>query len=597
MDIFKSLKEYIKIIEEPLDVNLEIPHIAYIEAKKQKPNILLFINPIEKKSGKKYDMPVLMNLFANYDVVEKIFGTHPDTVAKKIEEALKITPPETLKDKLDMFKFLLNISRIFPKRKTNKGLCQQKEIGSLYDLPILKTWPEDGGKFITMGQVYTESIDKKIHNVGMYRLQVYDDKTLGMHWQIHKDGNLFFNQYKKAGKKMPVTIAIGGDPLYTWCATAPLPVGIFELLFYGFIRNKNPKLVKSLTNDIYIPEDVDIVMEGFIDPQKEMIEGEFGDHTGYYTPKEPYPYLEVTKITSKDNPVFYATVVGKPPLEDKYMGWATERVFLPLIKMQSPALIDYHMPENGVFHNLILCKIAPQYPGHSLQIMHSLWGSGQMSFVKHAVFVDEKAPALTDYKKLAIYILNRLKKDKILITEGIIDALDHSSNKPLVGGKLGIDATGDTVNKKIKLIEDKELFEKISRIDNSIAELKQYCTNSNNPVTVIAIDKTKPVKATFNKIKTLSDFISIAVFIDKKGNDLNNPYMLIWRVVNNTDAIRDVWIEDIIGIDATKKDTTDGFERKWPKDVVCDSAVFYNLKNRGLIGLSEKEIKKFQLVE
>ena len=596
MDVFEDLKAYIKVIEEPLDVNLEIAHTAYAEAKKSNPRILLFKNPIDKKTNKTYRMPVLMNLFANEEVVEKIFGNHPDVIAKKIEKALKITPAQSVKDKLEMFKFLLDMRKLFPKRTTKKGACQQVEINGLNELPILKTWQKDGGKFITMGQVYTISPDNKEHNVGMYRLQVYNNKTLGMHWQIHKDASGFFNMYKKANKKMPVTIAVGGDPLYSWCATAPLPSGVFELLFYGFIRNQNPRLVKSLTNDIFIPEDADIVIEGFVDPNKEMIEGKFGDHTGYYTQKEPYPFLEVTKITSKKEPVFYATVVGKPPLEDKYMGWATERIFLPLIKMQSPNLLDYKMPENGVFHNLILCKIDPQYPGHSLQIMHSLWGSGQMSFVKHAVFVDKKAPSLTEYKDLAVYVLNRLSKERILISKGVVDALDHSSYEPLVGGKLGVDATGSVVDRKIRLIDDDSLLEKIAQADESVKGLKQYCTNSSNPITVIALKKDKPTKTVFDKIKNLYEFISVVVFVDFEDNNLNNPYMLIWRVVNNIDAEKDVWIEEIIGVDATKKTKDDGFMREWPEDVVCDKDVIYDLKKRGLIDLSEKEIKKFQLL-
>jgi 4-hydroxy-3-polyprenylbenzoate decarboxylase len=596
MSIPSVLSEFIKIIEEPLDVNLEIAHIAYAEAKKDNPKILLFKNPIDRKTNKKYDIPVLMNLFANYSATEAILGKHPDSIAKEIEDLIKIKPPKTSKDKIDMLKLLFEINKIFPKRSSKKGSCQKIELESLDELPILKTWPNDGGKFITMGQVYTKSLDGKINNVGMYRLQVFNNKTLGMHWQIHKDSNHLFHEYKKAHKLMPVSIAIGGDPLYTWCATAPLPHGIFELLMYGFIRKNNPKLVKSLTNDIYIPEDADIVIEGFVETDKMMIEGEFGDHTGYYTPKEPYPYMNITKITTKSNPIFYATVVGKPPLEDKYMGWATERIFLPLIKMQSPDLIDYKMPENGVFHNLILCKILPKYPGHSLQIMHSMWGSGQMSFVKHAIFVDESAPQLDDFKKLSIYVLNRLSKDNIIISKGIVDALDHSSPKPLVGGKLGIDATGSIVEQRIEKISDEQLFYKVSLLDDSIVAIKQYCTESKNPITIIQCNKNKPTKIVFEKIRSLERFISIAIFIDEKDNDINNPYMLIWRITNNIDAQRDIWIKNIIGVDATNKNKIDGFEREWPNDVVCDKATLDSLQKKGLINLDNEAIKKFGLI-
>ena len=285
-----------------------------------------------------------MNLFSSREVVELILGKHPDVIAHEIEELLHFKPPGSFGDKLGMLAKLFNFKNVFPKRLNKEGICQEIiKIGdkiNLFDLPILKTWPLDGGPFITMGQVYTQSLNGEIKNLGMYRLQVYDENRLGMHWQIHKDSATFFNEYKKANVKMPVSIAVGGDPLYTWCATAPLPHGVFELLMYGFIKKQNARLVKSITNPIWIPEDVDFVIEGFVDPSILQIEGPFGDHTGYYTLEEEYPVMEVSAITSKKDPIYLATVVGKPPLEDKYMGWATERVFLPLLKTTAPELID-----------------------------------------------------------------------------------------------------------------------------------------------------------------------------------------------------------------------------------------------------------------
>jgi 4-hydroxy-3-polyprenylbenzoate decarboxylase len=262
-----------------------------------------------------------------------------------------------------------------------------------------------------------------------------------MHWQIHKDSSHFFDQYQKAGKKMPVSIAIGGNPLYTWCATAPLPYGVNELLMYGLITKTPAELVKSLTTPLYIPKDVDYVIEGWVDTTQMRIEGPFGDHTGYYTLKEPYPVLEVSAITTKQNPMFLATVVGKPPLEDKYMGWATGKIFFPLLKTTAPDLLDYHMPENGGFHNLIIAKMQPHYKGHAKQFMHAFWGAGQMSFVKHAIFVDEKAPKLENYEALSRYVLDRFTPKSLFVSEGVLDALDHSSPEALVGGKLGVDAT------------------------------------------------------------------------------------------------------------------------------------------------------------
>ena len=588
----------LKVIDKELDVNLEIPHVAYIEVKKQDSKPILFTNPIDKKLNIKYDIPVLMNSFANFDLTTKILGKHPDLIAKEIEKLLHLKPPSSFSDKLSMLMKLFKLKNIFPKRLSTKGECQQKELPLDLDrLPILKTWPKDGGKFITMGQIYTKSLDGTTQNLGMYRLQKFSKTTLGMHWQIHKDGASFFHEYKKANKKMPVTVAIGGDPLYIWCGQAPLPHGIFELLLYGFIREESPKLVKSLTNDIYIPKDVDFVIEGFVDPNEFKIEGPFGDHTGYYTLKEPFPVMHVTKITSKENPIFHATVVGKPPLEDKYMGWATERIFLPLLKTTTPELIDYHMPENGVFHNLILANMKVRYPGHAKQFMHAFWGVGQMSFVKHAIFLGEDSPKLTDYEKVTDYILNRFDKKNILISEGIIDQLDHSSPKQFVGGKLGIDVTNEPLKElEIEILDDNKLLELLKGIDENVKDLKQYKKDTKNPIVVISYDKKRRVKELFKEIKDLKKYIKILVVVDEKNNDLKNPYMLIWRVVNNIDAKRDILLEPFIMVDATNKNELDGFDREWPDDVVCDKDTLEILKDIKIIDIDEKFIKKYGLL-
>lgn len=598
-NIIDFLKEEggLKVIEEELDVNLEIPHIAYIEVKKEDSKPLLFTNPVDKGKGIKYDMPVLMNIFANFDLTTKILGKHPDLIAKEIEELLHLKPPKSFSDKISLIMKLFKLKNVFPKRLNQRGVCQEIEIEDLDKLPILKTWPEDGGKFITMGQVYTKSLSSDMQNLGMYRLQQYDKNRLGMHWQIHKDGAHFFHEYKKAGKKMPVTVAIGGDPLYIWCGQAPLPHGIFELLMYGFIREENPKLVKSSTNDIYIPEDVDIVIEGYVDPNDFEVEGPFGDHTGYYTLPEPFPVMEVTKITAKKNPIFQATVVGKPPLEDKYMGWGTERIFLPLLKTTAPDLIDYHMPENGVFHNLILANMRVMYPGHAKQFMHAFWGVGQMSFVKHAIFLGEDSPKLTDYENVATYVLDRVKKENILISEGVVDHLDHASEKQFVGGKLGIDVTGEAVKELgIEILPNEELLEKFKNIDENVKDLKQYKLETKNPVVVISYDKKRSVKELFKKIEDLKKYIKILIVVDEKNNDLDNAYMLIWRVVNNIDAKRDVLLEPFIMVDATNKNELDSFDREWPDDVVCDKKVLKDLKERGLINIDEEFIKKFGIL-
>ncbi len=277
--------DMLKVIDEPLDIYLEIPHIAYAEIKKPHARALLFTHPIDKKNDKTFDTPVLMNVYASYEQTKLLFGRDIEGIADDITNLLHMKPPNTFMDKVGMLGDLFALKNVFPKKLEGKGECQQVihsgDDVNLYDLPVLTTWEQDGGPFITMGQVYTQSLDGKLANLGMYRLQVYDKNHLGMHWQIHKDASHFFDQYQKAGKKMPVSIGIGGDPIYTWCATAPLPYGVNELLLYGFVKKQNARLVKSLTNDIYIPDGVDFVIEGLVDPNEMKIEGPFGDHTGY----------------------------------------------------------------------------------------------------------------------------------------------------------------------------------------------------------------------------------------------------------------------------------------------------------------------------
>jgi len=599
----KLLKENseLRIIEEALDIYLEIPHLAYAEVKKDGGGkALLFTNVINKKSGKIFTEPVLMNIFGSYKRCELLFGRTIESIADEITNLLHMKPPAGFMDKISMAKELFSLKNIFPKRLKGEGPCQEVKFFEdeidLSMLPILTTWEQDGGPFITMGQVYTQSFDGEMANLGMYRLQVYDKNHLGMHWQIHKDSSHFFDQYQKAGKKMPVSIAIGGDPLYTWCATAPLPYGVNELLMYGLITKKPAELVKSLTTPLYIPKDVDYVIEGWVDTNELRVEGPFGDHTGYYTLEEAYPVMEVSAISMKKKPTYLATVVGKPPLEDKYMGWATGKIFFPLLKTTVPDLIDYHMPENAGFHNLILAKMQPLYKGHAKQFMHAFWGSGQMSFVKHAIFVDEKSPKLENYEAFTTYILNRFTPKSLFISEGILDALDHSSPETLVGGKLGIDATAANVVEEPSLINDVELLLKVKEIIEDATDLHQYMDRTKNPITVISVNKTKKIGEYFDALIPLSPHLRVVVFIDAKKNDILNPYMLIWRVTNNMDALRDVFVSGLmVGIDGTNKSVIDNFTREWPDDVDCSVSIIHSLKHKKLWDLEESLQRKFQL--
>ncbi|ECQ3594716.1 menaquinone biosynthesis decarboxylase [Campylobacter coli] len=598
-EFIQILKEndLLRVIEEPVDVDLEIAHLAYIEAKKgEKGKALLFKNPIDKKLNKQYKFPVLMNTFCNEKALNLAFGRDYEEVAEEISKLTKLHIPTSFKAKIDFFMNLLSLKNVPPKRlKADKALYDYELLNSLEELPILKTWEEDAGRFITMGQVYTQNLDKTQNNLGMYRLQVSDKNELLMHWQIHKDGANFYHEYKNAGfKKMPVSIAIGGDPLYIWCSQAPLPKGIFELLLYGFIK-KTPAKLTPCENGIFVPYDSDIVIEGYVDLEEFKIEGPFGDHTGFYTPAELFPVMKVEKIYAKKDAIYQATVVGKPPLEDKIMGLGTERIFLPLLQTSVPDLLDYNMPENGVFHNLILAKIDAKYPAHAQQIMHAFWGVGQMSFVKHAIFVDKKAPNLDDYDALIPYILNRFNTNKILISEGICDQLDHASPNSCFGGKAGLDACEEAMVEELEILEDEKLLE-LFKTKVELLNLKQFYKESKSPIVCILLDKKEKIEQSFEKLLEFKKHFRILVFLDS-NNKLENPYMLVWRVVNNIDAKRDIFIKaDRVGVDASAKGLVEGYERVWPKQTDCTKSVIEDLILRNILENNSELFSKFEIL-
>lgn len=597
-DFIKILKDndLLKVYEEPVDVDLEIAHLAYIEAKKgENGKALLFKNPIDKQNNKQYKFPVLMNAFCNEKALNLAFGRDYKEVADEISKLTKLHIPTSFKAKIDFFMNLLSLKNVPPKRlKADKALYDYELLNSLEELPILKTWEEDAGRFITMGQVYTQNLDKTQNNLGMYRLQVSDKNELLMHWQIHKDGANFYHEYKNVGfKKMPVSIAIGGDPLYIWCSQAPLPKGIFELLLYGFIK-KTPAKLTPCENGIFVPYDSDVVIEGYVDLEEFKIEGPFGDHTGFYTPAELFPVMKVEKIYAKKDAIYQATVVGKPPLEDKIMGLGTERIFLPLLQTSVPDLIDYNMPENGVFHNLILAKIDAKYPAHAQQIMHAFWGVGQMSFVKHAIFVDKNAPSLKDYDALIPYMLDRFNTKKILISEGICDQLDHASPNSCFGGKAGLDACEEIQVEELEILEDEKLLE-LFKTKVELLNLKQFYKESKSPIVCILLDKKEKIEQSFDKLLEFKKHFRILVFLDAE-NKLENSYMLVWRVVNNIDAKRDIFIkEERLGVDASAKGEAEGYLRAWPKQTDCTKSVIEDLILRNILENNPDLFNKFEI--
>ncbi|MFT3945851.1 MAG: menaquinone biosynthesis decarboxylase [Agriterribacter sp.] len=363
-----------------------------------------------------YDFPVLMNAYGSEKRMCMALGVqHLDDIAKEIEALFKLLtkPKEGILDKLNMLPKLGQFASWMPKVKKGRGECQEiviTENPDLGKLPVITCWPKDGGPFITLPVIHTKDLHTAIRNVGMYRMQVFGPTLTGMHWHKHKVSAKHYNGYKAAGKKMPVAVALGGDPAYAYAATAPLPENVDEYMLAGFLRRKKVELVKCITQpEIEVPADADFIIEGYVDPTEEMIwEGPFGDHTGYYSLPDWYPRFHVTCITHKKNPVYPATIVGIPPQEDAWLGKATERIFLAPIKMTMvPEIMDMEMPVEGVFHNLVIAKIKKEFAGQGQKVMYAMWGAGQMMFNKILVIADELA-GIQHYKELAQQVFANL---------------------------------------------------------------------------------------------------------------------------------------------------------------------------------------------
>ncbi|AEE97409.1 menaquinone biosynthesis decarboxylase [Mahella australiensis] len=442
--MYKDLQNFANILEQngllkrittEVDSRLEITEIADRVVKSGGPALLF-----ERVNDSPY--PVLINTFGSYERLNMALEVDSlDEIADKLYDLMDMSNYMGLVNKLKSVPKLAKLARVFP-RKVDKADCQQiVEDPDLSKLPILWCWPEDGGRFITLPLVITKDPETGQQNIGMYRMQVYDEKTTGMHWHLHKDGREIYEKYKKIGGRMPVSVALGGDPAVIYAATAPLPKEIDEMLFAGFLRGGPVDTVKSRTNDIYVPANAEFVLEGYVDTDELREEGPFGDHTGYYSLKDLYPVFHLTCITRRKNPIYPATVVGRPPMEDCYLGKATERIFLPLIKLICPEVIDMNFPLEGVFHNCAIVSIKKRYPGQARKVMHALWGMGQMMYTKMIVVVDEGVDP-HDLSTVAWKVFNNIDAKRDLeIVEGPLDALDHASPMPFYGHKLGIDAT------------------------------------------------------------------------------------------------------------------------------------------------------------
>jgi len=451
-----TLQEFIDAIEragelrriaEPVKVELEMCEISDRVMKMPGGGpALLFEQPV-LRDGTISKHPVAINLFGSMSRMALALGvTKLDDHGDRITRLMDLKVPEGFLGKLQMLPRLMEVAKFPPRTVSSPAPCQeivwQGSDIDLDRLPVLTTWPEDGGPFLTMTAVVSKDPKRGIRNVGMYRVQQLDKDSVAMHWQRHKTGAEHWRQMAEKGERMPVCIVVGADPASMYSASAPLPPNIDEFIFAGFLRKKPVKLVKALTCDLEVPADAEIVIEGYIDPKEELVvEGPFGDHTGYYSEADLYPKVHVTAVTMRKDAVYCATIVGRPPMEDYYLGHATERIFLPLLKLTTPEIVDYHMPAEGVFHNLVLVSIRKQYPGHAYKVMNALWGAGLMSLAKVIVVVDEWVN-VRDPREAWWVALNNIDPERdARFTMGPMDVLDHSSRAFSYGSKMGLDGT------------------------------------------------------------------------------------------------------------------------------------------------------------
>ncbi|HEY2027280.1 MAG TPA: menaquinone biosynthesis decarboxylase [Gemmatimonadaceae bacterium] len=451
-----TLSDFLRAIEasgqlvrvtQPVRAELELCEIADRVMKSAGGGPALLFEHVILGDGTRSQYPVGMNLFGSMSRMAMSLGVRDlDEHGARITQLLDLKVPEGMLGKLSMLPRLLELAKFPPRMKSGTPACQEivwrgDEV-DLDKLPLLKTWPGDGGFYITFPMVITKDPKRGIRNVGMYRIMQTGKRTLAMHWQRHKVGAAHWREMAERGERMPVVIAIGADPASMYSASAPLPPTVDEFLFAGFLRRKPVQLAKALTCDLDVPADADFVLEGYIDPAEPLVtEGPFGDHTGFYSLADLYPQVHVTAITTRRDPIFPATIVGRPPMEDFYLGHATERIFLPLLKLTIPEIVDYHMPAEGIFHNLVFVSIKKEYPGQAYKVMNALWGQGLMSLAKVLVVVDAWVNVRNPQEAWWVALNNIDPERDTRFTMGPMDVLDHSSRAFTYGSKMGIDAT------------------------------------------------------------------------------------------------------------------------------------------------------------
>ena len=434
-------------VTHPVRAHLELCEIADRVSKRPGGGDALLFEHVLLRDGTRSAYPVAINLFGSMRRMALALGVADlDEHGRRITELLDLKVPEGLLGKLSMVPRLFEVSKFPPRVKSGSAPCQEvvwrgDEV-DLDRIPVLTCWPEDGGPYITLTMCVSKDPARGIRNVGMYRVQQLGKREVAMHWQRHKTGAEHFRQMAERGETMPVCVVVGADPASVYSASAPLPPGVDEFIFAGFLRREPVKLVKALTCDLEVPWDAELVLEGYIDPREALVvEGPFGDHTGFYSEADLYPKVHVTAVTMRRNMTYATTIVGRPPMEDYYLGHATERIFLPLLKLTVPEVVDYHMPAEGGFHNLVFVSIDKKYPGQAYKVMNALWGQGLMSLAKVLVVVDREVD-VRNVQEAWWAALNNIDPERdVRFTMGPVDVLDHASRAFTYGSKMGIDAT------------------------------------------------------------------------------------------------------------------------------------------------------------
>lgn len=569
-------------IQTEVDPDLEISEIYFRHARSPGGGKALLFENVKGSN-----MPVLINALGSFERVRIAFGGKtPDEKAAEMAGLLRLLEmkaPSGPGEIVNVGRELVRALR-FPPRKKRFGRARCQEVVwtgenvRLDKIPVLRSWPGDPAPFITFGMTVTRSLTGA-KNLGLYRMQVLDHRTTAMHWQIHKDGSHFWGDYRRAGRRMPVSVVIGADPTVMYSSLAPMPPGINEFLLAGFLRGRGVPMTRCITNDLEVPADAEIVLEGFVDPEDLVDEGPFGDHTGYYTPVEKFPRFHITAITMRKNPVYSATVVGRSPQEDCYLAHATERLFLPLLRMVAPEVVDQMLPWDGCFHNGAVMSVHKHFPFQARRLMSHLWGFSQMSFCKSFVMVDGNVP-LREGPELLDHILNRVRiPEDILVGEGILDQLDHSGLHPLYGGKIGIDATSPIPGEDVRLEAAKKKIPPL-RPSSAAAALKKKRIRIRawagagegtlHPVLIAAVEKKKGQGGFAAKAASARmDGTGIVILLDSDA-DVNDASYVLWKLYGAVDPLRDIRFSGkdrrIVIFDATSKNRADGYDRDWPEE-------------------------------